>query len=449
MEKASDFSPININAPGSKSVSHRLLICAALGERTSRLGNVLGSADIECTAECLRSLGAITSGERMEGVVQVTGVSGNLYNPHSTPLEINVRESGTTCRLLAGVLSAGFGSFILHGEGRMHERPLYDLARALENQATKFYWLENPGCPPVRIESNGLWGGEVNISMDKSSQFLSGLLLAAPLSASALKINVTGERAVSWPYVGLTLQAMQNFGAKVEILQDGEPVTGVAQNLGVITPGRTSFRVQPCGYKSADAFAEGDFSSASYLLAAGVLGQIPVRVRGLLPDSLQGDRVIVDILREMGARLELDKNGHTAYPGSLQGMDVDMGDCPDLVPTVAVLASLAKGETRISGVGHLRHKESDRLSALEEELRTAGFQVRAEGDSLHIKGQSARPGRIQLKTHADHRMAMSLSLLELGGFEVHLDHPDCVEKSYPGFWEDFQKIKEHTKWAKK
>jgi len=438
MSDLNEYKRVILTAPGSKSVSHRLLICAALAEGTSRIKNLLDSEDIHCTADCLHRLGAGMSGSN--GEMRVTGVAGRISNPWNEPITLDVRESGTTCRLLAGVVSAGHGDFLLRGRGRMHERPLLDLARAVEGQGTEFDWLEKDGCPPVRISSRGLAGGDITVNMDKSSQFLSGLLLAAPLAACETRVRVSGTRAVSWPYVGLTLQAMHNFGAKVEIYEEQKPLAG-GKKLEKITPGETSFHVSPGQYRAKEVFAEGDYSSASYLLAAGALGRTAVEVRGLDPDSLQGDRVIVDILRKMGACVEDGDDCFLSRPSALRGTDIDMGNCPDLVPTVAVAACTAEGETRITNVGHLRLKESDRLAALEQELGKAGFKIKAGENDLSIKGDPV-PGRdIELATHADHRMAMSLSLLELTGFKVSLDNPDCVAKSYPGFWEGLDQIK--------
>lgn len=444
MYKTTNYKVVDLTAPGSKSVSHRLLICAALAKGTSRMHNLLSSEDIDCTAECLRRLGAITSGEKVNSVMQVTGLSGRIYNPKPQPIDIDVRESGTTCRLLAGVISAGHGNFLLRGRGRMHSRPLLDLARALEEQGTVFDWLEMHGCPPVRIDSRGIRGGDITVNMDKSSQFLSGLLLAAPMAHAPVRIHIAGEKAVSWPYVGLTLQAMHEFGVGVEIFEDKQKIAGSGHAPGLknIIPGRTSFNILPGNYLAGDIFAEGDYSSASYLLAAGAIGSSAVRVSGLKPDSLQGDRVMVDILKSMGARISLKEGCYTSCPADLHGIEVDMGHCPDLVPTVAATACAARGMTRVTNVGHLRLKESDRLAALEQELGSAGFEVQAGENELLINGQSAQAKKIALKTHADHRIAMSLSLLELIGFEIALDNLACVEKSYPEFWNDFAKIKE-------
>ncbi|MFP4657089.1 MAG: 3-phosphoshikimate 1-carboxyvinyltransferase [Desulfonatronovibrionaceae bacterium] len=435
---------ITLTAPGSKSVSHRLLICAALADRTSRLQNLLDSEDIHCTADCLRQLGAITSGNPGDKAMRVTGIAGRVHNTGESPVELDVRESGTTCRLLAAVVSAGQGLFSIRGRGRMHQRPLYDLARAVENQGTDFKWLEKHGCPPVHILGRGFSGGEIEISMDKSSQFLSGLLLAAPMAALPLKIHVCGRKAVSWPYVGLTLQAMHKFGARVEVYSQDRLIAALGETSGLkeIVPGETSFYVRPGPYVANEVFVEGDYSSASYLLAAGALGKSAVEVNGLDPDSTQGDRVIVDILHKMGANIKRTAHGYLSMPSELHGTDIDMGHCPDLVPTVAAAACWASGETRITNVAHLRLKESDRLAALESELNRAGFAVRAQENGLLIGGRTASGKKTEFRTHGDHRMAMSLSLLELLGFQVALDNPSCVDRSYPGFWEDLQRIKE-------
>lgn len=266
--------------------------------------------------------------------------------------------------------------------------------------------------------------------MDVSSQYFSGLLLAAPLGPAPLAVELVGRKAVSWPYVGLTLQCLTDFGITFSVQtrkNEQSPWQALAdgdwRTLNEARPGCLRVIVQPGAYQAGDYTVEGDWSGASYLLAAGALGRRPVRVEGLRADSLQGDRALLDILQRMGARLEVEPRAVTVYPSPLHGVALDMGSCPDLVPTVAVLASFARGSTRISNVAHLRLKESDRISAPATELAKTGVTVDALSDGLLVNGLAGRgcgrqnaprlPEGLNLCVHNDHRMAMSLALLGL------------------------------------
>jgi len=439
---------VTVQAPASKSLSHRALIGAALAAGESRLTGVLESQDTERTMGCLTACGA---GFRRLGAGEylVTGMSDG---PESGTLngeaaDLNVGESGTTCRLLAGVVAAGRGAFRLHGEGRMHERPLGEPARALASQGVRFRFEEKPGYPPVVVETTGLPGGAIDVRLEESSQYLSGILLAAPLAKGPLTIGIGGEKAVSWPYVSLTLQTMADFGvgARVEVLRDG---TFTAVDHGCVTsaaPGALRFLTTPGSYRPRSMQVEGDWSNASYFLAAGAVGKAPVRVRGLRKNSLQGDRAILDILAAMGAHVAWDADGEcvTVSPAPLGGIHVDMGACPDLVPTVAVAACFATGPTTIVNVAHLRIKESDRLAVLAEEIAKTGCATRILPDGLVITPAPLPAGaRMEFATHGDHRMVMGPALFALAGMTTIFDNPGCVAKSFPGFWGAFGPVME-------
>jgi 3-phosphoshikimate 1-carboxyvinyltransferase len=440
---------VTVTAPASKSLSHRTLIAAALSRGESVVEQALQSVDIEITRRCLEAAGAVIAGSgpelRVSGFEEgpLGGGQGQDATGRGEPVDIFVNESGTSCRLLTAVLAAGQGIFKVHGAARMHERPIGELASALEKLGTRFRWLDKPGCPPCVIEASGLSGGEVDISLEESSQYLSGLLLAAPLARGTVTINLTGKKALSWPYVALTLRVMQDHRIDFEVqsLDDGGKWIAVPwRALKSAEPGRIRFVVHPGEYDVADYRVEGDWSNGSYLLAAGALGPVPVRVEGLHADSLQGDRAILDILGQMGASIRTDFTGVTAGPARLRGVHVDMGRCPDLVPTVAVAAAFAHGETVISGVPHLRIKECDRLAAMRTQLSRAGCEIEETEEGLRILGrgpESLRAGRVELSTFGDHRIAMSLSLLAFAGVDVVLDDPECVSKSYPEFWHDW------------
>ena len=372
-------------------------------------------------------------------------------------------ESGTSCRLLTAVLGAGRGRFRVHGEGRLHDRPMGQLTDVLQSLGVAFHWEGQPGYPPFVMTTSGFKGTEASIPLDESSQYLSGLLLGAPLGEQALRVSIAGSKVVSWPYVSLSLMVMADFGIDydVEALENGAWVKRAPTEVTAVAPGKLRFTVRPGQYTARPYRVEGDWSNASYFLAAGAIGPRPVRVSGLRPDSLQGDKAILDILAAMGAKVAWDASGVTVSapgfspaggpattgagsPSGLKGVELDMGSCPDLVPTVAATAALVplgSGTTTIRNVAHLRIKESDRLQACADELAKLGATTETFSDGLSITpGPLPKGQRMELRTYDDHRMAMSLSLFTLAGVDVALDNPKCVAKSFPGFWDAWRNI---------
>lgn len=427
-----------LQAPASKSVSHRMMTGAALADGESVVEHVLESRDLERTIAILRGAGARIE-RTTPGTYRVVGVSGHLRGGKDAPLSCDVHESGTTCRLLTAVLATGQGLFRIHGAPRMHERPLGELTTALATLGVAFEYETRDGYPPLVMHTEGLSGGTCTIGLGESSQYLSGLLLAAPLAKSELLVCIGGANVVSWPYAGLTLDALEAFGVPfaVECLTDASWHSVNWRELDDVRPGAIRFRMQPAGYRAGRHVVEGDWSGASYFLAAGALGTSPIRVEGLRADSLQGDRFMLSILRDMGARMTVEPDAVTVYPSALHGISVDMGRCPDLVPTVAVLAAHAAGATTVRNVAHLRIKESDRIAAPARELARAGILSHEHADGLTIEGCpgfSAPLDTEQFSAHGDHRIAMSLALLELQGGRIQLDDPACVSKSFPHFW---------------
>ncbi len=438
---------VNLNAPSSKSMSHRAVICASLAVGESSLTGVLESDDLERTMGCMRAAGAVIE-RQGPGAYKVQGTNGTPAGGTDEPVQIDVGESGTTCRLLTAVLAVGNGDFRVFGKGRMHARPIAELVEVLRGKGVEVTYEGTEGCPPILMRSAGLLGGECDISLQESSQYLSGLLLAAPLARRPLTVNLVGDKAVSWPYVGLTLQTMTDFGAQVRVemvdSQSGEWAEVDWRKLEQAVPGRMRFRTPYGMYMGRVTQVEGDWSNASYLLAAGALGSRAVKVANLRVDSLQGDRAILGILLSMGADIEWESDGVKVTPTPLHGVDVDMGASPDLVPTVATVAAFANGPTRISNVAHLRIKESDRLQGVADELTRAGARIEVLEDGLVVHPFESGPNLEPVfKSYDDHRMPMSLSLLGLrSGREVRLDNTACVAKSFPGFWDEWKKIRE-------
>jgi 3-phosphoshikimate 1-carboxyvinyltransferase len=436
-----------ITAPPSKSVSHRAVIAASLAAGTSRLTGLLDSQDIDRTRDCMLAMGAAMH-PQSDGSVVVSGTAGRPLggeddDEHSVALDVG--ESGTTCRLLVAVAAAGRGHFLVRGHGRMHDRPIGELVNALLPLGPECLYLEKSGCPPLAVVTQGLAGGTTAISLEDSSQYLSGLLLAAPMAAGPLTIEITGKKTVSWPYVAITLSALADFGVPfaVQTRQGDAWVEADWRAITDVVPGQIRFAMQPARYVPREYAVEADWSSASYFLAAGAVGPAPVTVAGLRQDSLQGDRAIRDILARMGARIEETAEGLTVHPSELHGQELDMGRCPDLVPTVAAAACFASGETVIKNVAHLRLKESDRIEAVAENCTQAGAVVTTMADGLRIKPRPLRTDqRVEFSAFDDHRLAMSAAIFELAGIDVVIDNPGCVAKSFPTFWDKWEAVRE-------
>ncbi len=455
---------IDVTAPASKSFSHRYLIAAALAGGTSDIHNVLESDDIMHTREILSLAGAsFTPIEN--GGWRVVGTNGKLLGGTVDPLSCYVHESGTSCRLLTAVLASGKGAFRIHGAARMHERPIASLVAALRSLGCEITYEGKEGYPPLLLRTRGISAEglppqehvgrhALPVSMAESSQYFSGLLLAAPQADELITLVLDGEKVVSWPYIGLTLQCMHDFGVKflVETRENVNEDWYAAdwRSLTHVEPLCLRVKVQPGHYRAGVFNVEGDWSGASYLVAAAALGRRLCRVRGVSLESLQGDRALVDILREMGARVNNDqKGGLVITPIPLHGINVDMSQCPDLVPTVAAVAAFAEGVTTISNVAHLRIKETDRIKAPAQALRSIGVQVEEFDDGLKIHGLGSEVhpalAGMRFATSNDHRMAMSQALFALRSSDTRapemyrlMDDPGVVSKSFPDFWKTFE-----------
>ncbi|TIH13197.1 3-phosphoshikimate 1-carboxyvinyltransferase [Marinifilum sp. JC120] len=433
---------IVIKAPSSKSLSHRALIAGALSEGSTVVLDPLDSNDINRTMDCLTTMGAQFN---IDGTATtVTGMDGGPKGGAKEPAVLEMRDSGTTCRLITALAGAGKGLFRVQGTPRMHDRPIGALTSALESQGTTVTFSDKDGYPPVTLEAGGFKGKEMDISLEESSQYLSGLLLGAPLADDTTIINVTGKKAVSWPYVALTLNVMEDFRVKfeVQLKQNGVWKKTDWRKVEKVTPGEIRFVVEPSKFERDEYRVEGDWSNASYFLAAGAVGNNPVKIEGMNVNSLQGDQAIMYILESMGAKIESDDHSVTVYPSQLHGVEVDMGKCPDLVPTVAVVAAFADSPTTITNVAHLRIKECDRLEASAAEVMRAGGKAEITDDSITIIPAPLKKGeRIVFTTYDDHRLAMCTAIFAMAGIESIPAEPGCVAKSFPGFWDEWEKVK--------
>jgi 3-phosphoshikimate 1-carboxyvinyltransferase len=403
-----------VGIPGSKSITHRYLIMAALAEGRSHLRNTLWCEDTRYTAKALESLGAqiIHSPEAAE----VTGTGGKLDHA-SKPIFLD--NAGTSMRLLTAVACLAQGDCVLTGSDRMHERPIGELLAGLRPLGGVVESLKKNGCPPVHIHGQGLKGGRTVVDASRSSQFVSAILLAAPYASNPVEIKVQG--LVSRPYVDVTLDGMSRFGAVAGWLDE--------KTLRVEAPGH---------YRPGNYDVEGDCSSASYFWAAAAITGGKITTLNIIRDSNQGDLAFLDLLSQMGCGVDWHKHGVTVRGGRLRGIEVDMRDMPDMVPTLAVTAAFAEGTTAIRNVGHLRIKESDRLRAVAEGLQRLGVEVDEGRDSLTIRGGS--PVGALIDPHDDHRIAMSFAVAGLVTSGVRIKDETCVDKSFPEFWERFEEL---------
>jgi 3-phosphoshikimate 1-carboxyvinyltransferase len=399
----------HVAPPGSKSITNRALLAAALAEGRSTVSGALVSDDTETMLAALRVLGA-----GVERVGTTVVVDGGPLARAGEP--VHVGHAGTVARFLPPALALGEGIYVVDGSPRMRERPVGPLVAALRRLGVA---VEGEAFP-LRIEgARGRVARETSVRGDLSSQFLSGLLLAAPCFADGLDVAVEGA-LVSNPYVDLTLDVMRAFGAGVE--RDG-----------------LRFRVAPGGYRATDFAVEPDASAASYFFAAAAITGGRVVVEGLGAGSRQGDLQFVRVLERMGCAVELRADEtEVRGPERLTAVDVDMADISDTTQTLAAVAAFADGATRVRGVGFIRNKESDRVGATVRELRRAGIEATEDEDGLTIVGGMPRAATIE--TYDDHRMAMSLALLGLRVPGVAIADPDCVKKTYPGYFDDLSAI---------
>lgn len=406
-----------IRPPGSKSITNRALICAALAKGESRLTGALESEDTQVMVDSLQRIGLRVDHDVTSATVEVAGQGGQWPNKEA---ELFIGNSGTSVRFLTAMLAVGEGRYRLDGVPRMRQRPIGDLVASLRRLGADLECENNDNCPPVIVRAAGLPGGRTQIRGDVSSQFLSALLMAAPYARSGVVIEVDGE-LVSKPYVEMTFAVMKSFGIEAE--RRGWSEIAVPQG-----------RYRGCAYD-----VEPDASAASYFWGAAAVTGGRVTVEGLTRQALQGDVRFVDALEQMGCRVIEEAGAITIEGGELRGVDIDMNDISDTVQTLAVVALFANGPTRIRNVAHIRHKETDRIGDLATELRKLGAEVQEFEDGLEITPRPLHGA--QLATYNDHRMAMSFALAGLKQSGVVIENPACTAKTYPRFFEDLDRLR--------
>jgi 3-phosphoshikimate 1-carboxyvinyltransferase len=405
-----------IRLPGSKSLTNRALVVAALAEGRSELRGALDSEDTRVMIDSLRRLGIAIDSRDSGTCLQINGCGGRLP---ATKADLFVANSGTTIRFLTALAALGHGSYRLDGTTRMRERPIQDLLDALGQLGNDAQSEQDNGCPPVVIQSAGLRGGIAKLRGDLSSQFLSALLMAAPYADSPVEIEIDGP-LVSQPYIRMTLAVMRDFGIDVSLndLTRFEIPRGVYHGRG--------YEIEP------------DASAASYFFAAAAIAGGRVTVEGLSRGSLQGDLAFCDCLEKMGCEVRYSPDRIVVTGRQLRGIEVDMIAISDTVQTLAAVALFAEGPTTIRGVAHIRHKETDRIGDLATELRKLGAEVKELADGLRIVPRPLHAARIA--TYRDHRMAMSLALVGLRVPGVIIGDPRCTDKTYPNFFSDLERV---------
>lgn len=415
-----------LRLPGSKSISNRVLLLAALARGTTEVHDLLSADDVDRMFESLGKLGVKLQKGKEPGRLNVSGCGGPFPVKSA---ELFLGNAGTALRPLAAALALCGGHYRLSGVPRMHERPIGDLVDALRQLGADVRYLDKEGFPPLEIRPGSIRNtGRVRVSGEVSSQFLTALLMALPLTGRQTTIEVVGD-LISKPYVEITLNLMARFGVQVR------------------RAGWTSFTIPAdnCFHSPGEIFVEGDASGASYFLAAGAIGGGPVRVEGVGRNSIQGDVKFAAALAGMGARIEMGENwieARAPAKGRLQAFDLDLNHIPDAAMTLAVTALFAEGGSRLRNIASWRVKETDRIAAMATELRKVGARVEEGADYLAVTPPHASrlTPYASIETYDDHRMAMCFALVALGGVAVRINDPKCVAKTFPDFFDRFAGI---------
>ena len=407
-----------VSLPGSKSITNRALVCAALAPGETTLKGALFADDTDAMVTAVRTLGAEVHCIPGDALMRIGGTSGVVGT--AAGAVIDARMSGTTGRFLAPVLALSERPVTLDGHPQLRARPFGDLADSLRQLGVRVDFLSGSDGLPMQI-CGPIRSDEAAVATDRSSQFLSGMMLAGPLVPGGLSFRID-RAAVSRPYVEMTAAVMRSFGASVEV-------------------GPSTVHVAGGGYSAVESYmVEPDASAASYFWAAAAITSGTVAVEGLGADSIQGDTRFASLLETMGASTEEVAGCTRVTGGSLRGVDVDLADMSDTAPTLAVAASLASTPTTVRGIGFVRGKESDRIASVVSELRRCGVAAQESDDGFTVSGGSA-PAGARVRTYDDHRIAMAFSVLGLVVPGIRIENPGCVAKTFPGFYETLETLR--------
>ena len=409
--------------PGSKSISNRTLLLAALADGMTQIKGLLASDDTDRMLETLEKLGVDIDKKEGSENIFVSGNNGEFKVKHA---DLFLGNAGTAFRPLTAALAFSGGHYKLSGVPRMHERPIGDLVDALRQAGANIEYLGVEGFPPLKISPANIDVSKpIKIRGDVSSQFLTALLMALPLTKQESMIEVVGE-LISKPYIEITLNLMARFG--VQVKREGWQKFTISTNANYVSP--------------KQIYVEGDASSASYFLAAGAIAG-SLFVDGVSKDSIQGDIQFAEEIQKMGANIEYLENRVFVYKpesGKLKAIDIDCNHIPDAAMTLAVMALFADGTTTLRNIASWRVKETDRLTAMATELRKVGAIVEEGADYIKITPPAKLTPNAVIDTYDDHRMAMCFSLVSLGGVPITINDPKCVAKTFPNYFEEFAKI---------
>lgn len=406
-----------VRVPGSKSYTNRALITAAMADGISAINNALFSDDTKYMASCLNSLGISVEEQKDANKFIIYGKGGTIP---AEKADLFVGNAGTAMRFLTAMLTLGHGVYEIGGVERMGQRPIQDLLEGLNQLGAEVKSKYDNGCPPVIINGKGLKGGMAKVNGDLSSQYFSALLMVSPYAENDVTIEVKGD-LVSKRYVDMTIDLMDKFGVAVRNID--------YKKLYV----RSGQRYRAISYE-----VEGDASAASYFFAVAAITGGRVRVEGVGKDSLQGDIHFVDVLKRMGCDVKMGSDWAEVTGRALHGIDIDMGDMPDVVQTLAAVAVYVQGKTRVRNVKNMRIKETDRIAAVVKELRKMGIFVNEYEDGFEIEPSMPKPAEIE--TYDDHRMAMSFALIGLKSEGIVIKNPECVSKTFPDFFQRLEKL---------
>ncbi|MCG7534831.1 3-phosphoshikimate 1-carboxyvinyltransferase [Pseudoalteromonas sp. OOF1S-7] len=409
----------SVTLPGSKSLSNRVLLLAALCEGVTQVNNLLDSDDIRHMLLALAQMGVEVELNEDKTSARVYGQGGRFNTPSEA---LFLGNAGTAFRPLTAVLAASQGQFTLIGEPRMEERPIGHLVDALHALGADIKYLKNKDYPPLQINGNGIEGGEVEIDGSISSQFLTALLMAAPLFVKDTTIRIKGE-LVSKPYIDITLGVMAQFG--VAVSHDNYQVFHVKGQQGYVSPG--------------SIMVEGDASSASYFIAAAAIAGGEIEINGVGRKSVQGDIGFASVMEQVGAVIDWHDEKLVVRKGELNGVDIDANAIPDAAMTLATVALFAKGKTAIRNIYNWRVKETDRLYAMATELRKVGAEVTEGHDFIEITPPESF-NLAEIDTYNDHRIAMCFSMVAVGGVDVIINDPGCTAKTFPTYFEALSSV---------